>query len=1120
MLLKKIIYIASACFLLSACKGKKTEALLFETLSSEKTGLNFSNSLKASPDFNMLKYMYFYNGAGVGAGDFNNDGLVDLFFSSNQSQNKIFLNKGNLQFEDVTLAAKIPNDGGWSTGVSVADINSDGLLDIYICRVGNYETLKGKNQLLICKAVDQNGVPVYEDQAAKYGVDFSGFSTQAAFLDYDMDGDLDMYLMNHSLRYNSTFAPRSTYAGTTDSLSGDYFFRNDGLPIELPKGGWTGGFFDVSATTGINRSVIGYGLGIAVSDINLDGYPDLYIGNDFHENDYLYINNKKGGFTDELTNSMMHTSQFSMGVDIADINNDAYPEIVVLDMLPSDPEILKRSLGEDEYNVFNIKLRNGYSHQYARNTLQLNQRNGLFSEVGLYANMYATDWSWAALWIDFDNDGWKDLFISNGIPKRLNDIDYVNYISNDEIQSKIRANQINEKDMAVIEKFPQIRLPNRFFLNKGNAEFDDVGEAIQGNSNTFSNGAVYADFDNDGDLDVVVNNIDEPVLLYANKSNDKNEKPFLEINLKGPAQNVNALGAKLILFCGSEVRTYEKYPVRGFQSSMELRLHIGLSDTKVDSIKLIWPDNTCQPVLVLKDTSRVTITYQKGLPSFDYSMLTTRWPNSTVPLENIAKSAGLDYKHEENYFVEFDREQLIPFVLSKDGPALAIGDINGDKLDDIFIGSSKGFKSAVFEQRPSGKFVRSIQPQLYDDSTYEDIDACWADVNNDSYTDLIIASGGNEYYGKDAFMLPRVYLNNSKGKLLKKADAFTGIFITASSVAPYDFNSDGFVDLFIGGRAVPWEYGEIPPSYLLENDRKGGFKNVTGKMAKELSRVGLVKQAVWADVDNDKDSDLVLSLEWDGICAFINNNETFIKKYITQHKGWWNFTLPVDIDNDGDIDFIAGNQGLNSRLKATVTEPVRLYHGDFDGNGKREQLLTYYLAGREIPFANKAELEKQMPVLKKKFLYAEDFAKASLEELFGANELKKAKLHVADYFYNAVLVNDGWGNFTVQELPWQAQLTSYRDAVVMDANGDKLADIFMTGNFYGNNIQMGRNDASYGTILINKGEGKFEHSLLNGVTIKGEARHVRKIKIDDKREAFVVSRNNDSLLFIAPAIKK
>ena len=498
-----------------ACRGKEVNGdVLFETLDDTRTGLHFSNKLEARPEFNMLKYMYFYNGAGVGAGDFNNDGLVDLFFASNQAQNRIYLDTGGLKFKDVTTAAKIPNDGGWSTGVSIADVNDDGLLDIYICRVGHYETLQSRNQLLICQGIDRDGTPFYKDEAARYGLDFSGFSTQAAFLDHDMDGDLDMFLLNHSLRYNSTFAPRESYVGTSDSISGDYLFRNDG-----------GHFTDVSKEAGINQSVIGYGLGIAVSDINLDGFPDIYIGNDFHENDYLYINNGKGGFTDELTDRIMHSSQFSMGVDVADINNDAWPEIIAADMLPSDPYILKRSLGEDEYNTFQIKIRNGYNYQYARNTLQLNRRNGLFSETGLYSNIYATDWSWATLWMDFDNDGLKDLFVSNGIPKRLNDIDYINYVSNDEIQSKIRANQIGEKDMALIDKFPQIKLPNRFFRNKGDAAFDDMGEFIGNDRSTYSNGAVYADLDNDGDLDIIVNNIDEPALVYRNTSNDKGQKP-------------------------------------------------------------------------------------------------------------------------------------------------------------------------------------------------------------------------------------------------------------------------------------------------------------------------------------------------------------------------------------------------------------------------------------------------------------------------------------------------------------------------------------------------------------------------------------------------------------------
>jgi hypothetical protein len=483
-----------------SCRTKAKTESLFVALDHTATGIEFTNRLTPTPEFNMFKYMYFYNGAGVGAGDFNNDGLIDLFFSSNQSDNKIFLNEGNLKFKDVTAESQIVQDKGWSTGVSIVDINNDGLLDIYVCKVGNYEMLKSKNQLFVCKGLDKNNVPVYEEKAAEYGIDFSGFSTQAAFFDYDMDGDLDLFLLNHSVHQNGTFAERKHFIGTYHPLSGDRIFQNEGNDH----------FTDVTKQTGINSSAISYGLGICISDIDLNGSPDMYIGNDFHENDYLYINRSNGTFSEETTKRIMHTSQFSMGVDVADINNDAFPEIISMDMLPSDPYILKRSLGEDEFNLFNLKIGYGYNHQYARNNLQLNRRNGLFSEIGMYAGVFATDWSWAPLWMDFDNDGLKDLFVSNGIPKRLNDIDYVNYVSNSEIQQKIRDNQLGESDMALIDKFPQIKLPNKFFHNKGNAFFEDMSGSISGDAPTFSNGSVYADLDNDGDLDVIVNNIDDP----------------------------------------------------------------------------------------------------------------------------------------------------------------------------------------------------------------------------------------------------------------------------------------------------------------------------------------------------------------------------------------------------------------------------------------------------------------------------------------------------------------------------------------------------------------------------------------------------------------------------------
>ncbi len=1098
-----ILYVLPLLACLVSCKqASEKPAPLFEALESKATGLNFTNSLKARPDFNMLKYMYFYNGAGVGAGDFNNDGLVDLFFASNQGQNKLYVNKGGLQFEDVTTSAKIPDDGGWSTGISVADINADGLLDIYVCRVGKYETLQSKNQLLICKGIGANGIPYYTDEAAIWGVDFSGFSTQAAFLDYDLDGDLDMFLLNHSLRYNSTFSPRESYIGTTDSLSGDILYRNDG-----------GRFTDVSAKAGILQTVIGYGLGIVVSDINLDGWPDIYIGNDFHENDYLYINNKKGGFTEELTQQTMHTSQFSMGVDVADINNDAWPEIIAADMLPSDPYILRRSLGEDEYNTFQIKIRNGYNHQYARNTLQLNRGNGLFSEIGLYAGIYATDWSWSTLWMDFDNDGMKDLFVSNGIPKRLNDIDYVNYVSNDEIQMKIRAGEMGDKDMALIDKFPQIKLPNRFFRNKGNAAFDDAGDWIKDNKDSYSNGAVYADLDNDGDLDIIVNNIDEPAVLYKNTTNDNKQKPAVQIVLTGPANNKRALGSKLVIFTDSSKQVYEKFPVRGFQSSMELPLQAAVP-ASYDSAILIWPDNSCQHITLRRDSLVVKYSYQPGLPAFDYQRLNQRQEDVAFSFEEITKQYGLTYFHKENLFVEFDREPLMPFMASQEGPALAVGDINGDKLDDIFIGSVKWEKSAVFLQQPGGTFLKSSQPALDSDSTYEDVDAAWADFNSDGFLDLAVASGGNEYYGKSEYLLPRLYMNDGKGNLTKKTGAFMDIFMTASCVLPYDFNNDGKQDLFIGGRATPFQYGAVPRSYILQNDGTGIFKDVTGSYSVDLETPGFVKGATLTDLDTDGDMDLLLALEWGTPTAFINEKGKFKKKALVNELGWWNFVLPFDADGDGDMDFMAGNQGLNSRFAATTDKPVRFYYFDADNNGKKEQVITYYLQNKELPFANKAELEKQIPSLKKKFLYAEDFAKASLGDIFGSDKLKKADVYTANWFANTIFINEGNLRFKAIALPWQAQLTSYRDAAVVYANNDSLPDLLLMGNFYANNIQMGRYDADYGTVIVNKGGGNFEYRSMNQMQIKGEARKIRPINLGGTGQSFVIARNNDSLMLV------
>ncbi len=1081
--------------LLWACEKQQTEDPLFRTLPAEETGITFSNNLTPTRDLNIFAYLYFYNGGGVGAADLNNDGLSDLIFTSNTGENKIYLNKGELKFEDITSRTGFDTQGGWSNGVSVADVNQDGLLDIYISQVGDYKSLQGVNQLFICQKLE-NGIPIYEEQAEKYGLNLKVFGTQALFVDFDTDGDLDFFQLNHSVHQNGTFGKRENFLNQYHPLSGDRYFENrDGI------------YLDKTKESGIFSNALGYGLGITAGDINLDGRPDIYVGNDFHENDYLYINEGNGRFAEQIDLYMTHTSRFSMGIDIGDINNDIFPDIISLDMLPWDYKLIKMADGEDVFYNFNFKLRQGYNIQFSRNTLQLNNGNGTFSEIGMMAGVHATDWSWSSIFSDFDNDGKKDLFISNGINKRMNDTDYMNYVSNDAIQEKINRKEIDESSELLTDLLPEVKIPNKFFRNRNGIQFDEVTTLVSGNEPSFSNGAVSVDLDNDGDLDLVTNNINAPAFIYENLTTGKTS---LQIKLKGSEKNKNGIGTKVILFTKQGKQYQEKFPVRGFQSSVEAPLVFGLDTLKsVDSLWVIWPDNTYETITNVAVTPQPkTLEYKQGLPRFDYSRLEV-FSETPYTFTDIAREVDLEVSHSENTFNEFDREALIPAMHSTKGPVISVADVNQDGLEDFFMGSSKWEKARIFLQTPSGKFVQSTQPALDADSTYEESSAVFADLNGDGYPDLALASGGNEYYGKNNYLKPRIFLNDGKGMFLKKQGSLPDIFDTQSVITSSDVDGDGDLDLFLGGETIPWAFGKIPRSYLLLNNGNAEFRDATPK---ELAGLGMVTDAHWIDLDQDKDEDLILSIEWGGIEAFINEKGTLKRKTISPKKGWWKRIIPMDVNNDGLTDFILGNLGENSRIKATEKEPVRMYVNDMDDNGRLDQILTHYMAGQEVVFADKKEFERQMPFIRKKYNLSKDFANADFRDIFGKEKMEASQIFEADFLKNAILINKGKGKYELLALPESAQISPLLAAVLVGTN-----ELLTGGNFYECNIQMGRYDADYGS-LMRYTNGALSRENIPGMVLNGQIRTMRAIKIG-KDTCYLVGRNNDKLMVLKKTSK-
>ncbi len=1088
----------SVFIVLGACNKKKDK--LFNKVDSVHSGIYFKNQLIDTPELNILTYLYYYNGAGVVSADFNNDGLVDLYFTANQSEDKLYLNRGGLKFEDVTKVAHINNLGNWTTGATHVDINHDGLLDIYVCKVSNYRGMQGRNLLYVNQGVNEEGIPKFSEEASSYGLDFSGLSTQAAFLDYDLDGDLDMYLLNHSVHPNRTYGKGSQRL-ERDSLSGDRLYRND-----------DGFYKDVSFEAGIFQGKIGYGLGLGVSDINDDGYPDIYIGNDFFENDYLYINQRDGTFKELISSDnkrLGHTTHYSMGNDLADVNNDGLTDILSLDMLPEDLETYKTSGLEYSYPTYQYYLKNGYAPQYMQNTLHLNLGSENFSEIGNLSGISATEWSWGVLAADYDNDGFKDLFISNGIKGATNDMDFISFIANENIQNKINAG-MTQTDMEFIKELPEKKVANYLFKNDKNLSFKNVTEQWYKEEVSFSNGCVFADLDNDGDLDLVVNNLNEEAYLLENKSDQNKDRHYIKIALTGDEKNKFGIGTKILAYSTSGILKQEQFVTKGYLSAVSNKVHLGVGqDTLIDSITVIWPGGKFQTLRSVKTNQELVLKEHSAKGNFYEN------PESKIKSFLINTSEKFTFTHRDPATLEFNRDPLVPFANTNEGPAISICDIDGDALDDIFISGGKGQASTLFLQDSLGKFI-SIQDSVFKpDAISEDVSHVFFDANGDQLNDLLVVSGGNEFK-KGKPLQPRLYIND-KGTFKKDTLAFQNVEINASKVIASDFDNDGDLDITIASDQLPMEFGSIPNQYLFENDGKGNFNDVTAEITPEFQKIGLVKDLLWIDIDGNGYKDLIAVGYWMPVSVFMNNGKSLeLQKNngLDFTHGWWNTIIAEDFNNDGDIDLVCGNWGLNSKLKASIKMPVSLYRSDFDENGTIDPVVTYFHKDKETPFASKDELTKQMPFLNKKFLSYQDFSKANLEELFPAEKLNNAiKMQVYE-LGSCYFENEGHNTFKKRLLPPIAQSSSINAIAAEDFNKDGLKDMLIVGNNFEISTQLGRLDALHGVILQNDQSDGFVEVRNQNFDVPGPARDLKKINIAGK-DYYIITINNDSPIILA-----
>ena len=1077
---------------LSSC-GKKENGLLFTHLSDNETGIHFTNELIITEDFDVFRYRNYYNGGGVAIGDVNNDGLPDVYLTANMHPNKLYLNKGNFQFEDVTESARVGGSKVWSTGVSMADVNGDGWLDIYVCNSGDVKGGKRENELFIN---NQDGT--FTEQAAAYGLDDKGFSTHAVFFDYDLDGDLDAYVLNNSFRPVSTLGYENI-RHERDSTGGDKLYRND-----------TGTFYDISDSAGIYGSVIGFGLGVTITDVNQDGWSDIYVSNDFFERDYLYINQQDGTFSDELPQRIGHISHFSMGADAADLNNDGYPEIFVTDMMPDTDQRLKTMTNFESYDVHQRKLNNDYYEQYMRNTLQLNRGNGTFQEIGQLANVHATDWSWGALIADLDNDLHKEIFVSNGIYRDVTDQDFIAYIGSDKaILTAMRQESINFQEL--VDKMPSTRLSNYLFKKDSSLRYENKSNEWGLDEPSFSNGAAYGDLDNDGDLDLIVNNVNQEVFVYRNNTSEQLPHHYLKLSFVGPDQNRFGVGARVNAHAGGHTIMVENVPTKGFQSSVDYTMVMGLDTLEsIDSLVVHWGyGHQVQTLYDVAANQHLTLDIKDAVQQAPDS-------TQTVPIFHKRKDLLTPaFQHQEDPFVDFNYERLVYHMLSREGPALTVGDINQDGLDDFYIGGAHGQPGKLYLQNQKGRFTATHQPALQNDSLYEDVDALFFDADGDQDLDLYVVSGGNAFRENAREYQDRLYLLNSKGNqpVYERAPAALPSFSAMGAcVKSADYDQDGDQDLFVGSRGIPLQYGLPATSYLLENDGTGHFSDVTARVSPRLHNMGMVTDAEWVDVDRDQDLDLVVVGDWMPITIFKNTGANLERLNnvpgLAQTEGWWRDITVKDVNSDGEPDFVVGNWGLNTMFKASEKHPLELYISDFDNNRTIDQVYAYYEDDSLYPMALRHNLLAQINPLKKKFTYHQDYAGKTVDQVFDEDQLSQALVNKVYRLASSVVMNNGDGSYTVQTLPEEVQFSPLMAMTTVTA--DSAEGLVLAGNFSGVKPEEGRYDANTGLLLRTTDDSLSLEKHPTGLQITGEARKLAVARSVNQKKLLIVAKNNDA----------